>query len=112
MRNNKSYVPRTIGALKDKLASMMFSAPTFRDRSGYFPQMNIDTEFYSLNEGLKCVRDEIGEKRYQECVALSDRMRAHFEADPEDKTHDSIAGRELIHEIENLLTTHRRKSSS
>jgi hypothetical protein len=30
-------------------------------------------------------------------------MRAHFEADPEDTTDDSLAGRALIYEMEDLL---------
>src|SRR5262249_38080623 len=92
-----------IGELKDLLASMMLSAPTFKDLSGYFPQRSIETEFFVLNEALKNLRKKVGEDRYEALLALSDRMRAHFEADPENKTHDTIAGRELIHEMEDIL---------
>jgi hypothetical protein len=41
---------------------------------------------------------------------MSDRMRAHFEADPEDKTDDSLKGRDIIVEMENLLKQSVRKS--
>jgi hypothetical protein len=36
-------------------------------------------------------------------------MRVHFEADPEDKTDDSLAGRQLIHEMEDLLRPSRTR---
>jgi hypothetical protein len=97
------YIPRTISELKDQLAGMMLDAPTFKDRSGYFPQMGIETEFFALNEGLKNIRRKVGEKRYEALLALSHRMRAHFEADPENKSNDTIAGRELIHAMEDIL---------
>jgi hypothetical protein len=90
----------------------MLDAPTFKDRTGYAPGMSIDTEFYALNEGLKNIRKKVGEERYLALVALSDRMRAHFEADPENKTEDTIAGRYLIHEMEDILSSRRRKPPS
>jgi len=36
-------------------------------------------------------------------------MRAHFEADPEDKTDDALKGREIIREMEDLLRRRGRK---
>lgn len=87
----------------DLLGSMMLSSPTFIDKSGYFPDRNIDTEFARLNEGLRLIRHEVGEQQYAKLVALSDKMRAHFEADPEDKTEDGLAGRRTIHEMEGIL---------
>jgi hypothetical protein len=102
-RPYKPYIPQTIGEIWDKLGSMMLYSPTFKDDSGYFPERNIETEFFALNEGLKAVRKKLGEERYQALVALSDRMRAHFEADPENKTDDTLAGRRLINEMEDLL---------
>jgi hypothetical protein len=98
-----SHIPRTRGELYDLLGSMMLGSPTFEDRTGYFPERNIHTEFFALNEGLKALRKTLGEDRYAKMVELSDRMRAHFEADPEDKTEDSMAGRQLIYEMEDLL---------
>ena len=87
----------------DLLGWMMLKSPKFEDDSGSFPGQNIETEFFALNEGLKAIRKKVGEDRYNALVALSDRMRAHFEADPEDKTEDGIAGRQLIVEMEDLL---------
>jgi hypothetical protein len=34
---------------------------------------------------------------------MADRMKSHFEADPEDKTEDSMAGRQLIYDMEDVL---------
>jgi hypothetical protein len=36
-------------------------------------------------------------------------MKAHFEADPEDKTDDSLAGRQLIYDMEDVLKEVRRR---
>ena len=99
----RPYIPQNIGELMDKLGSMTLGAPTFRDRAGYFPQKNIDTEFSALNEGLLAVRKKLGGERYATLKALSDKMRALFEADPEDKTGDAQAGREIIYEMEDIL---------
>jgi hypothetical protein len=108
----RPYIPQNIGELMDKLGSMMLGAPTFKDKTGYFPHRNIDTTFFALNEGLLAVRKKLGEERYVALRSLSDKMRALFEADPEDKTGDTQAGREIIHEMEDILksTANRRKS--
>jgi hypothetical protein len=96
------YIPETIGELIDQLGSMMLSSPTFVDRLGDFPR-TIDSEFFVLKKGLMAVRKKIGEERYAQCVEMADRMRAHFEADPHDKTDDSLAGRQLIVDMQALL---------
>ena len=106
----RPYVPQNIGELLDKLSYMMLYSPTFKDETGYFPQRNIDTAFFALNEGLLVVRKKLGEERYAALRALSDEMRALFEADPEDKTGDARAGRRLIHEMEDILKSKRRGS--
>lgn len=108
---NKPYIPQSIREIMDHLGFMMLKSPTFIDDSGYFPGRSIDTVFFSLNEGLKFVRKKLGEERYTALSALSDRMRAHFEADPEDKTEDGLAGRALIHEMEDLLTQSRKAAN-
>jgi hypothetical protein len=41
---------------------------------------------------------------------MSDQMRALFEADPEDKTGDTLKGCKIIHEMEDILRQARRKS--
>jgi len=97
----KPYIPKDFGELMDHLAHMLFAAPKFNTR--LLPRENIDTTFCSLNEGLLAVRKKLGEERYTALKALSDKMRALFEADPDDKTGDTQAGREIIHEMEGIL---------
>ena len=99
----KPYVPKGVGELLAYLAHMLLASPTFKDKTGYLPRENIHTTFYSLNEGLLAVRKKLGEERYATLRALSDRMRALFEADPEDKTGETEAGQMLIHEMEDIL---------
>ncbi len=41
---------------------------------------------------------------------MSDRMRALFEADPDDKTGETLEGRKIIQEMEDILRQVRRKS--
>ena len=89
----------------------MLSSPTFIDRTGYFPLRTIDTEFFVLNESLKLLRRKFGDEKYAEMVKLSDRMRAHFEADPEDKTEDALKGRDCLLEMEDIIRSLRRKPS-
>ena len=108
----RPYIPQTLGELMDKVMSMMLGAPTFKDKTGYFPQMNIDTEFIALNEGLLAVRKKLGEERYATLKMLSDKMRALFEADPEDKTGDTQAGREIIHEMEDIVRSAAKRRGS
>lgn len=93
----------------DMLGMMMLSSPTFVDKTGYFPYRNIETVFSEFNESLSVLRKKLGDERYLKLVEMSDRMRAHFEADPEDKTDDTLKGREIIHEMEDLLRQSSRK---
>lgn len=111
-RPYQPYIPQAIGEIMDHLAFMMLSSPTFEDDSGYFPGRNIETTFLALNEGLKAVRKKLGEERYVALAALSDRIRAHFEADPENNTDDTLKGRALIHNMEELLTKQKAKAAN
>ncbi|MCJ2178994.1 hypothetical protein [Novosphingobium album (ex Hu et al. 2023)] len=104
-----SYIPQNISELMDLLGWMVLKSPKFEDDSGYFPGQNIDTEFFALNEGLKAIRKKVGEENYQKLVELSDRMRAHFEADPEDKTEDGIKGRDCIMDMEEIIRASNRR---
>lgn len=109
----KPYIPQTIGEIMDLLGFMMLASPTFKDTTGYFPGRSIHTVFATLNESLTVIRKKAGEERYAALVELSDRMRAHFEADPEDKTEDGIKGRDCILDMEVLLKDiARRKKAS
>jgi hypothetical protein len=110
MMRHKPYVPQDIGELLDNLSYMMLASPTFKDKIGYFPHENIDTAFHSLNEGLLANRKKLGEDRYAALKALSDKMRALFEADPDDKTGDTKAGRRLVLEMEDILRSAIKRS--
>ena len=101
--NRDPYVPKGVSEIIDHLALMMLKSPKFKDDSGYFPEQSIDTVYFSLNEGLKLIRKKLGEERFARLMEMSDRMRAHFEADPEDVTEDGLAGRAIIEEMENIL---------
>ena len=90
MRPYKPYISQTISELWDKLGSMMLNSPTFIDDTGLYPEKGIDSEFHALNESLKLLRPQFGEENYARMVELSERMRAHFEADPEDKTDETL----------------------
>jgi hypothetical protein len=103
------YVPQNISDLMDQLGWMLLNSTKFEDDTGYFPGRNLDTAFFSLNEGIKVIRKQIGDENYRTLVALSDQMRAHFEADPEDKTEDGIKGRNCIHQIEEILRSNARR---
>jgi hypothetical protein len=105
----KPYIPKGISEIRDYLGMMMLSSPTFADKTGYFPSRNLEIAFSELNEGLRLIRGQLGEERYLKLMEMSDRMRAHFEDDPEDKTDDSLKGRDLINEMEDVLKQSARR---
>jgi hypothetical protein len=106
----KPRVPKGTSEIIDRLGMMMLASPTFVDKTGYFPGRNVETIFHSLNEGLRLIRANLGEERYLKLIEMSDRMRAHFEADPENKTGDTLKGRTIIDEMEALLKQRSKKS--
>jgi hypothetical protein len=108
----KPYVPKNVGELLDYLAYMVLSSPRFKDKTGYFPQDNIDTAFFGLNEGLLVVRNKLGEERYAALKAMSEKMRALFESDPDDKIGDTQAGRVLVYEMEDILADVAKREAS
>jgi hypothetical protein len=110
MKPTKVYVPQNIQELLEFVVSMQLSAPKFLDRTGYLPFLNLDYVFRQLHEGLALNRRTLGEERYHQLMGMSDQMRAHFEADPEDKTGETAMGCKIIHEMEDILRQVRRKS--
>lgn len=102
LQNYRPYIPKTPGELIDQLGGMMLDAPTFVDKSGYFPR-NLETEFSAVAQGLEAIRKRIGEEKYRTLRDMSDRMRALFEADPEDVTGETLQGRMLIDEMQQIL---------
>jgi hypothetical protein len=103
VRPYKPYISQTIGELNDKLGWMMLNAPTFKDRTGYFPDRSIDTAFQGLNDSLDNLRRKLGEERHAKMREMSDQTRALFESDPESSNGGSKAGRMIIHEMELML---------
>jgi hypothetical protein len=101
VRQYKPSIPETIGELYILLGFMMIKAPTFEDP--IFPGRNVEAIFFELNEGLSVVREEVGEERFRVLTELSDRMRRHFEADPNDSNGETRKGRKLIPEMEAIL---------
>jgi hypothetical protein len=89
---------------------MLLSAPKFIDKTGYFPYQNLDYVFRELHEGLAHNRQTLGEERYHELMRMSGRMRVLFEADPEDKTGETLEGCKIIHKMEDIVKQARRKS--
>ena len=58
------FIPKTVSELIEQLGWMTLFSPKFENDSGYFPGRNLDTTFFSLNEGLKANRNRLGEERY------------------------------------------------
>jgi hypothetical protein len=110
MKPVKIHIAKNIQELLELTSSMLLSAPTFIDRTGYFPYRNLDYVFRELHEGLNHNRRKLGEERCAELTRMSERMRALFEADPEDKTGETLQGCKIIHEMEDVLKQVRRKS--
>jgi hypothetical protein len=110
MKPIKMYVPKDIPELLDFVVSMLSAAPKFIDKTGYFRYQNLDYVFRQLYEGLNLNRQTLGEERYKELMRMSGQIRALFEADPEDKTGDTLRGCKIIHEMEDILRQVRRKS--
>jgi hypothetical protein len=109
MKPAKIRVPQDISELLEVTSSMLISAPKFLDRIGYFPWRNLDYVFQELHEGLNHNRSALGEERYHDLMRMSDQMRALFEADPEDKTGETLQGCKIIHEMEDILQQARRR---
>jgi hypothetical protein len=110
MRPAKLYIPQGVSEIMDQLGMMTVMSPKFIDKTGYFPYQNVDTVFHQLNEGLRLIQGKLGEERYRKLIDMSDRMRGHFEADPEKKTGDTLKGRGIIYEMEELLKQKTGKS--
>jgi hypothetical protein len=99
----RPHIPTSFGDLLDKMTFMLLCSPTFIDNSGYFPGQNVETSFYALNEGLRRLRPQLGEELFQRLMAMSDQMRAYFEADPEQTTGQARKGKDLVYDMEELI---------
>lgn len=109
MKPAKMHVPQDIQEILVLLSWILLKSPQFIEKSGYFQSMSVEYVFGRLKEGLANVRETLGEERYQELMRMSDRMQAHFIADPENKTGETRKGRDIIYEMEDVLRQVRRK---
>lgn len=103
------HAPGDIREILVLLGWILVKAPRFIEKSGYFQSMSVEYVFGRLKEGLGNVRETLGEEHYQRLVQMSDRMQALFEADPDDKTGETLQGCKIIHEMEDILQQVRRK---
>jgi len=103
VREYKHYIREDIRELRDFFAKIILQSPKFLDTTGYFPHRNIDTVFFELNESLRHLQGKLGEEAYLKLRDMSDRARAYFEADPEDKADGRRKGCAIIHEMEDLV---------
>jgi hypothetical protein len=104
MKPVKVRVPKDISEILDLLGSMLASAPKFIDKTGWLPFLNLDYVFQQLNQGLSNNRQMLGEEHYHNLMRMSDQMRALFEADPEDKTGDTLKGRKIMRQMEDIVS--------
>jgi hypothetical protein len=107
--NPDPYIPLTLSEISDQLISMVFSAPTFVDPLGNFPEREINQEFFTLQAGLDRVRSKLGEERYSAAVDLATRAKALFVADQEDTNGKTDEGREMLFQIDDILKDVRRR---
>lgn len=103
------YIPASLSEIYDQLGSMMSHAPTFKDRTGVFPDLDIHTEFRRLTESFAVVRSKLGEERYAALIDLAARAKALFAADPDDSNGKTDEGYTLLFQIEDLIQEARRR---
>jgi hypothetical protein len=103
MSKRESLVSQQIGETLDRLGMMTLYAPTFVDRTGYFPSQNLDSTFRKLNEDIVRLRPALGDDLANKLGEMSKRMRQLFAADPEDRTGEATQGRAIIREMVDLL---------
>lgn len=82
MRQGRMYVPGNVGEVVDHLTHMLLGAPKFLDKTGHFPDRDLEYDFQQLTGGLNNIRQMLGEERHRELARMSGRARALFEADP------------------------------
>lgn len=97
------YVPNDLDSIYDFLGWMMLYAPEFRSDTFPASEQGVDITFFGLDEGLEQVRSQIGENTYLQLIVMSQQMRAHFEADPENKNGECKMGRTLIEDMSDII---------
>jgi hypothetical protein len=101
--NPNPYIPASLSEINDMLGTMPGEIPKFIDKSGYFPELNIDSRFHQIVEGFGRVRKKLGEDRYATLIDLAARAKSLFLEDPEEENGMTREGRNLIFEMQDVL---------
>jgi hypothetical protein len=96
-----TYIPKSISELNDFLGFMIVRSPLFEDIA--FPGQSLATVFAELSESLQRLRPKLGEDRFQRLSELAQRVKSHFEADPNNDNGETRAGRKLLYEMKAVL---------
>ena len=107
--NPEPYIPCSLSEIYDMLASFVGAAPTMIDKSGYFPERNLDSEFATLVAGFGKVRSKLGEERYAQLIALAARTKQLYADDPDYTNGKTEEGIKLVYEMEDIIQSVRRK---
>lgn len=107
--NPEPYIPSSLGEIYDQLGSIILKAPTFIDKTGYFPNHDINLRFYQLDTGLGRVKPKLGENNYTKAITFSARAKALFLEDPDMTNGKTKEGIWLLDEISQLITDARRR---
>lgn len=108
-RNPRPYIPQSLSEIYDFLSYFIGNAPTMKDRSGHFPEDNIDTQFDTLVKSFGVVREKLGEERYARLVDLAARTKALYLEDPDDTNGKTMEGIKLVWEMEEVIQDARKR---
>ncbi len=102
------YIPLALSEIEDQLGSMMLKSPHFKDRTGLFPDLSLESSFFSLNSGLDRMREKLGEEVHAKTIELSGRAKALFLQAPDIASEKTREGNRLLDEIDQLVNAVRR----
>jgi hypothetical protein len=75
------YVPRRISEVRDFLGFMVMTCPDDFPPEG---NLDLDSAFATLVDGLEAVRGPLGEQRHRDLVRMAGEAKALYEAGDED----------------------------
>lgn len=103
--NEPLFPPKTIGALRDRLGSMVLRCPTFQREHEkiLYPGRDIHHIYLELKESLNLLRGKLGEEKFRRLNEMAERTKELFLADEEDKNGKTREGRFLLQDMEELL---------
>jgi hypothetical protein len=105
---DRLYIPKSFGDLLENLNAILLCSPKFVDPTGgYEPWRSLEARFYTFNEGIRDLRSQLGEECYEKLAAMSDRIRACFQADPDETTGETRKGKDLVYDMEDLIKARR-----